>query len=809
MIDNARPVVEKKTTNSKVAEQFEAELIRLLRRHWLLLISTISLGVLLAGVYFFLAPPIYESSSQLLLLPKDASLAARGVEGSKDQNSTISQDMLATHMMLVQSPRIIKPALSKNGLAQLPSLMDATKNSEISGRDRLSAIASYIIDNLYVARGGKGQSKTAQVIQVTLRHSNAEDARQIVSAVVTEFEKFLNEKFRDVNSEAATIIERARLELEGSLSDAELKFRTFKEANPLLFNGEENTNSFRVEYEQLLDALTQLRLERSQKTSRLTLVEKRLKEITERKGSDLERLALIDENNAERVGIFLQVFAGDAQTAQFQAQQPARLEAARSEYEGLTRLKAQELNLMADYGPDHPELRLVREQIAAIEKFLNQKKAGLEFSKKENLIDPKELVDSYVSLLKHDIEASEERELQLLSQCHEAEVKAKSLVKFEMEGEALRLSATRQRQLYEATLDRLTEIGMARDYAGVINEVIVEAEVGREVWPSLPICLALGMLAGLVVGGGSVAFFEWRNRAFRTRQEIEEIVNAPILSLIPKILPDRRAVGVSQRNGSEIASSVHTFHSPQSQAAEVFRGLRTTLYFRAKESNAKVFAITSALSGDGKSTVVSNLCVSIAQSGRRVLLIDSDLRRPSLAKIFGLKNTMGLTDFLNGSAPKKQAIIESEIPNLSIITSGTLPNSPAEVLESEAFKGFIDDARTEYDFIFLDCPPVLAVSDPCIVADRVDSVMVVLNLNPQSRLQVQRTINLLSDVNANILGSVINLSVLEEDRLEGTGQYGLGYGYGTHDNKTISYFNNTAATVSKPQDGKSKRTKRI
>ncbi len=791
MIDNASQNSDTHSKKSRSGEGTEFGLMQLFRRHWTLLASTILLGIVASGAYYLLTPPVYESTSQLLLLPKDASLAARGVEAGQDQNNTtLSQDMLATHMMLVQSPRIVKSALTKGKLEQLPSVIEAAKRQSEVFVDEISSITQYVIDNIYVSRGGKGQSKAAQVLKVAFRHDNADDARQIVAAVVKEFETFLNEKFRDVNTEAADIIERAKGNLEGSLNTAERKMREFKEANPMLFAGEVSTNGFRLQYEQYQSALTELRLERSQQASRLALVEARLKEIDDRKGSDMERLALIDENNAERVGIFLQVFAGDAQTAQFQSQQPARLESARSEFEGLTRLKTQETVLKENFGPDHPELSSVRKQIAVLETFLNQKRDGLQFSNKENMIDPRELVDSYVSILRHDIEASVQREAQLQAQSDAAEEKAKSLVKFELEGEALRLDVTRQRQLYEATIDRLTEIGMARDYAGVINEVIQEAQPGKEIWPKLSICLVLGTLAGLVLGCCGAGFSEWRNRELRSRSEIERIADVPILSQIPRVSPNRNAVASSRSHGSKISPQVHAFHSPQSAAAEIFRGLRTTLFFRAKESHAKTFAITSALSGDGKSTVASNLSVSIAQSGRKVLLVDCDLRRPSLAKVFGLTNPVGLTDLLAGREERKNVIVQSEVPNLSILTQGSLPSNPAEILDSDAFKNFLQEVGKDYEFVFLDCPPVLAVSDPCIIGGLCNAVLVVLQLNTRSRPQVQKMMEMLHAVQANVLGIVLNSSILEEDRMSsGDERYGIGYGYGTHSSKTKSYLN--------------------
>jgi capsular exopolysaccharide synthesis family protein len=154
-----------------------------------------------------------------------------------------------------------------------------------------------------------------------------------------------------------------------------------------------------------------------------------------------------------------------------------------------------------------------------------------------------------------------------------------------------------------------------------------------------------------------------------------------------------------------------------------------------------------------------------------------------------LTNTLGLTDLLAGRTKKEKAIVQSEVPGLSILTQGSLPSNPAEILDSEAFKNFIAEVNREYEFVILDCPPVLAVADPCIVGGLVNAVLVVLQLNERSRPQVQKMMELLRVVNANVIGTVLNSSILDEDRMASAEEkYGIGYGYGTYSNKTKSYL---------------------
>jgi capsular exopolysaccharide synthesis family protein len=237
-----------------------------------------------------------------------------------------------------------------------------------------------------------------------------------------------------------------------------------------------------------------------------------------------------------------------------------------------------------------------------------------------------------------------------------------------------------------------------------------------------------------------------------------------------------------KESGSTISPTIVAFHQPSSRESEVFRGLRTTLLFKSNAIGAKAIAVTSPTAGDGKSTVMLNIAMSLAHAGRRVLLIDADMRRPTLAKNLGVDGNMGLSNLLNGEASLTEVVRESGKENLSVILSGPTPENPAELLATQQFKDLIDEAKSEYDIVLIDCPPVLAVADPCVVSSSVDTMLLVLRINSKSKVELKRAISLISAVNASLIGTVVNASKIVTAEGYKMGDYS-GYEYGAYTRK--------------------------
>ncbi|NCC76411.1 MAG: polysaccharide biosynthesis tyrosine autokinase [Clostridia bacterium] len=198
------------------------------------------------------------------------------------------------------------------------------------------------------------------------------------------------------------------------------------------------------------------------------------------------------------------------------------------------------------------------------------------------------------------------------------------------------------------------------------------------------------------------------------------------------------------------------FHDPLSKIAEAYKIARTNVEFAMLDKKLKTIVVTSSQQSEGKTVTVSNLAISYAQAGRRILLIDADLRRPSIHRRFGLSNRQGLTTaIVHGSEP--HAFVQSsKIPNLAILTSGPIPPNPAEMLMSETLWRLIDELKPQYDMIFIDASPVGVVTDAAIISTKVDGAIFVIRAGEIKKAQLTRATELLKKVNAHVLGFILN-----------------------------------------------------
>lgn len=770
------------------------QVLNVAKRRWVSLAVGLLAGLALGAAYYVVTAVKYESAAQILVMRKDPKLATRGVDASEQSEEGVSEDLLATHIQLLQSREIVGQALAENGFDKLPSILNDLDSDETP--------ITYIIDRLGVTRGGAGQSRLAHVLNISLRHTSPTESRDILDAVIRSYRKFLGEKFQDVSTEAADLISQAKVQLAGDLKETEERYRKFRANAPLLWKGEHSSNIFQARYEQIQKELSDIRLQRANAEARLRVVDQAMASQKGQHQDDMLRLASLGGDDIERLSMLVQVERGDSNSAEFQSSQPARLEIARSQHQSLMALLLREQTLIADLGPDHPHIRDVRAQIRTAQDFIASQNEQLGEVKDRPRLTSSKLVESYRELLKQDIATLDGREASLNKEAEVEEKRAKELVTFELDDEAMRKETIRKQDLYDAVIDRLREINLVKDYGRFITEVIAPAEEGERVSPKRSLTLAGSLCLGLLLGGIGIVVAEYRDRSFHSVEALRDAVNSPILSTVPKLeIADNLAFRNSVAEFG-LDPSLQAFYRPKSREAEVFRGLRTTLCFAARNKKHLAIACTSPSVGDGKSTVTANLAISLAQSGRSVLLVDCDLRRPRVDKLFKVDASSGLVDVLSGIGDPPDHIRSTPIDNLSILPCGVIPPNPAELLSSDAFSQFLDYARERYDFVMLDCPPVLAVADPCIVAGKADELLMIVRLETATRPQILRAQDMLTEVGAKPSGIVVN-GVVREATEAGRYAYGYGYGYGYGEKRTASYYTQDAAgpsALSKPAE---------
>ena len=196
--------------------------------------------------------------------------------------------------------------------------------------------------------------------------------------------------------------------------------------------------------------------------------------------------------------------------------------------------------------------------------------------------------------------------------------------------------------------------------------------------------------------------------------------------------------------------------NPKSRSAEAFRTLRTNIQFSSLDKELKSIVITSSGSGEGKSTVMSNLAITMAESGKKVILVDCDLRKPSIHKKMGVTNSVGLTNILVQNVKKEECMVKTTVDNLFIITSGPIPPNPAELLGTQKMRDFIENLKSEFDLVLIDAPPVLAVTDAQILSTIVDGVIFVASYGEAQKNAVVDAKQLIDKVGGKVLGIVFN-----------------------------------------------------
>jgi len=196
--------------------------------------------------------------------------------------------------------------------------------------------------------------------------------------------------------------------------------------------------------------------------------------------------------------------------------------------------------------------------------------------------------------------------------------------------------------------------------------------------------------------------------------------------------------------------------NPKSRSAEAFRTLRTNIQFSSLDTELKSIVVTSSGPGEGKSTVMANLAITMAESGKRIILVDCDFRKPSIHKKMGVTNAIGLTNILVQNVKKEDCMVESTVKNLFILTSGPIPPNPAELLGTKKMRDFIEELKSEFDMVLIDAPPVLAVTDAQILSTIADGVIFVASYGEAQKKALVDAKELIDKVGGKVIGIVFN-----------------------------------------------------
>jgi len=331
--------------------------------------------------------------------------------------------------------------------------------------------------------------------------------------------------------------------------------------------------------------------------------------------------------------------------------------------------------------------------------------------------------------------------------------------------ESLRAALAPQRQLlvdqqavFKQRLDQIqVDASVQSGSAQLVRPAITPTSPAE---PNPMRTLALAIIVGLLLGLGAAFLADYLDVSVNSAEDLERASGGlPVLGAVPQDNPpDNRPIAISQ---------------PKDLAVEAYRGLRTSVQFITMDRAIKVVQVTSALPGEGKTTTAANLAVLLVQAGKRVVLVDADLRKPRIHEVFVVDGGKGLTTALLGSEPEVvMQKVEVGDDRLTLITSGPIPTNPSELVGSNRMRSLLSALRDEFDIIIVDAPPVLPVTDAVVLAGLTDIVIVVAKAHQTTDAQVRETVSTLARAGATLGGTVLNKVDLKKSR------YGYGYGYG-------------------------------
>ncbi len=274
-----------------------------------------------------------------------------------------------------------------------------------------------------------------------------------------------------------------------------------------------------------------------------------------------------------------------------------------------------------------------------------------------------------------------------------------------------------------------------------LNPAIIWSRADVPEFPARPriyLNMALGIFFGMIVGVGVAFFIEYLDTSVKTMEDIERYFELPVLAVVPK--------------GTGILMDL----PPDAMDAEPYRILRTNIEFNRKASNAKIITLVSGGAGEGKSTTLSNLAYTFAQSGLKTLILDADLRRPSQHRIFGFSNSRGLTDYLSKGVLIDDLVMDTKVENLQLVPSGKLPAGAIAMLNSRRMADLLAELREKFDMVLVDAPPILGVSDSSVIVRSVDMTAIVIQHRRFPRAMLVRVKDAVLSVGGNLLGAVLN-----------------------------------------------------
>ena len=711
------------------AEVHLMDYVRVLyKRRWLA-ITAFLVVVVSVVVYTYTQTPIYAAKAQLMIEPENQNVVSFKEVLEQDKSTT---DYYQTQYKILQSRKLARDTIEAIGLWNHP---------EFAGKDA-GSVGSGILSSVGLG-GTEKKNNDARKAGGTIPDASAPgspasrasgpkmvaDETPAQSRVINAFLAHLtiapirNSRLVDVSFESQD--GRLSAQVANGLASAyitqnrEYKIASSQWAADWL---DERMNEQRKQVEQSEKALQTYK----EKTDSLSLEEKQ--NIVVQKLGELN--AAVTKASTERIQkeeLYNQIKKIQNDREALDTFPAIATNAFIQQLKGqLADLQRQQASLGEKYGEKHPKMTEVRSAIEQTDAKLKGE------------------IGKVVLSLKIDYEAASSQEKRLVAALETQKAEAMALGSKGIEYGVLSRDANINRQMFDNLMQRQKETGVSAKLDTNNIRVVDKAEVPlRPVRPNKTLNLVLAIFGGGLFACGLAFFFEYIDNRVKSPDEIKNYLGLPFLGLIPK-LADKEADNPLLHTGVPTAF------------AEAFRNLRTNILFSTTEEGGRSLLVTSTGPGEGKTLVACNLAVALAQAGQRVLLLDGDMRKPKVHTMFNESQAPGLSNVLVGNAKASEAVRKTPVQNLWLLLAGVAPPNPAELLGSQRFKDFLETLQEHFDWVIVDSPPVMAVTDAAVIGHVTSGVAFVIGCEQTSKHTATAALEHLESAKAHFFGGILN-----------------------------------------------------
>jgi succinoglycan biosynthesis transport protein ExoP len=685
----------------------------LIKRKWM--VTSVVLGIFLAvAVASLRQTPIYEATGQIVVNKADSNLIT-----FKDSGPVVDyydQSDLDTEVRILQSDLMALQVIRQLNLDKRPEFGGHSDQKQANlVADPLQSDSNHTSSLLSRFRGSLKVTliPNTRVMEI---HYTSTDPQLAASAVNTLAATYVEQNFKtkfESTMQASDWLSKQLVDLQMKVETSQEKLVRYQKEHEIL-GADEKNNIITEKLDALNKEMTMAESDRMQKEA-------------------VYRQTLSDDPVAVAAAIISNSPTGGSGSMLLDKLREQEVS-----------LRIQVAELSTQFGPSYPKVQQLDSQLKEVDLQLQS--------------ETKKAVDH----LKQLYLAALQRETMLRSAFDKQKQEANKLNESAIEYSILKRDLDSNRTLYEGLLEKLKEAGVTAGLRSnnfrIINVARVPSSPSE---PNIPRNLSFALVLGIISGVGLAFLLENMDTTVRTPEQAQLISGLPSLGMIPLGSKSTRLGAAGKRlaltpPAKEVFETV-TQIRPQSQMAESYRALRTSLLLSNLGAPPKVILVTSARPQEGKTTTSINTAIVLAQKGVRVLLVDGDLRRPSVHKALGMQPRSGLSNVLTGSATIQQTVTASPVlPNLFILPAGTPPPNPAELLASSNMRDLILELRQQFDHIVIDTPPTLSVTDAVVLAPRADACVLVIRSGQTTKQALRRARDILTQVNAHVAGVLLN-----------------------------------------------------